>query len=1119
MADANNNVAVGNQTAIEWEILLVGVFAEDYLVAIGENKLNEVKEECGASVTTWTKCDTETSKCDTGTSNKDKIEMPTRWVNSEEGAKVLPFFICEKIDDFRNNGLKCPYEFVIERKDLFDGAGYAATELLKQRIAILKAQNGNGINIETFKDWMSGVMRKYLFLDDTAHGISGYIDPKDPNWDWSEWFKKEPEHTWWKARFSDGSADSHDPLGHLKPLMKMLWPEYFTDRELALAKWFDTCDNVAERDDNLNKIYNVNILRNDVAPSRRLPLSRGDRARFVTPTGKIQVLLIDDDAEKSVLLDDNTYDEYKKRIGQANSYVKETSTARQRELKRILARVDLESITGDEKNAKKAWREKDYEDAWRRFDQIFSVQPFELKPDDFPDFEKRLNEILKENLSYDFALVDLCFGEDPGRDPLGYHVIKKLSKLFPHMPIVVYSRYKDMGHIMRAFQCGAMWFLQKGDEQKLARHLMDVVKKGSWKREWRAMQEYRPVEFVYNGKEPSFDDKFRHTEEWQYLTAKSLEFFPGKFIEVKKMGGGISTASTFSVQKGLVLDGTPLQSPMIIKIDTAPNTRMEYERYFRYIRPYMANEAGRIEKPCIMIERNCSAIVYTFAGRQDEAHTLDSMKNMLKEDIVFKASCDYEKYRRAFDMIFDEILPKIHRVTPNREFGDGEENRHQDVFSKPAALDAKTSPGASFPNLQFGEVAKNDFYQTYLVRFPHFGKRDLSKAKFVGPPTFTIETKDQNSKRLKVALTNAHPYEFHDISANNKGGFDLEVYDYEHDRMPYFLTGDLATHVAKFRQQLHPGATLWVEDLANSGNNDGNNNEGKSKLPIIDETSYALFEEKLFGSNVDVCRSWTDCVFKYLKRDYGILFASCGETYFKLVEDVLRFCRALFGNASDSELKCYLHEQESLFEVAAAKEFFAHIKERFVCPVAICHGDLNYGNIMLESRKHAPKEDKPDVDHTVTDAWLIDFARTRRDLIAHDFNVIFTDTLGLMFDNRLFADKELGYDEKISRIMPRFVNDVMFAENSNPPDYLDGDGRFEFIYKILRRIRKAALASGMSEEMYALTTALECLMALKLHLKGKEKNIRASAALFAVAKICFEHICKTVELDLLKMEK
>ena len=63
------------------------------------------------------------------------------------------------------------------------------------------------------------------------------------------------------------------------------------------------------------------------------------------------------------------------------------------------------------------------------------------------------------------------------------------------------------------------------------------------------------------------------------------------------------------------------------------------------------------------------------------------------------------------------------------------------------------------------------------------------------------------------------------------------------------------------------------------------------------------------------------------------------------------------------------------------------------------------------------------------------------------------------------------------------------------------------------------MGAGISEEMYTLTTVLECLMALKLHLKKGMKNIRASAALFAVAKICFEHLCEDVELDLLSMGK
>lgn len=1092
-----------------WTILLIGAFAEDYIVDIACEAIKSSAQKCVKNskydvlyqVLYQKKKDEKLNNL-SGDATNSENEQGIETFPWGKGYKVFPLFVCEKIDDLRANGLKCPYEFVIERKDLFDGEKFKAVDLLGQRIVILVAQNKGGIDIETFRDWMAGVMRKYLFLDDTAHGISGFIDPKDPNWSWENWFKREKECKWWRARFSNGMADEHDPLGRLKSLMNEFWPKYFGVGGLSLANIPAGIDDSTKK--LLNKIYNIGVRREDVPIDERLPLSHGDRARFVTPTGKIHVLLIDDDAGNSVLLDECTYNECKKKRGNEEPEVIKTTSSRDKELESMLRRVDSENIADDEKNQKKRWKENDYKDAWEQFDKIFSVQPFELKPEDFPNLENNLRQILNSHLSYDFALVDLCFGEDPGQDPLGYHVIKKIAKLFPHMPIVVYSRYKDMGHISRAFQCGAKWFLEKGEEQKLARHLMDLVKRGSWKREWRAMQEYNPVEFIYTGKDAAFDDKFRHTEEWQYLTAKSLEFFPGKFIEVKKMGGGISTASTFSVQRGLKLDGNPLQSPMIIKIDTAPNTRMEYERYFRYIRPYMANEAGRVEKPSIIIDRDCSAIVYTFAGRQDQSHALDSMKNMLKEDIVFKASCDYEKYRKAFDMIFDEILPKIHRVTPNREFGDGEKNRHQEVFSKPAALDAGEAPGAAFPNLQFGEVEEKDFFQTYLMRFPHFGKRVLpiDAFKYDQPTLEQIKANalvwDGDNERT------LHPYEFHSVWVNGDGSMDLEVYDCLDDNRPYLLTGQIATHVAKFRRHMYPGSVLWV-------------------CGAKDVTGPDVQRECMFADRVSKNDQWIKYILGYSGKRYNKKQDACkcsGTEYFEFVDDVLSFCRALYGTLPNNEVReHFCGQMNGLFGESEAKNFFEHIRDRFKCPIAICHGDLNFGNVMLESRKHPPKDEKPDVSQTVTDAWLIDFARTRRDMIAHDFNVMFTDAFALMFDERLFKDEMQDYDEKLRNILPRFIHDAMFAKNPNPPDYLEGDARFVFVYKILRRIRKAALEAGMSEEMYTLTTVLECLLSLKLHLNWGKGNIRASAALFAVAKICFEKLCEEVQLDLLSMDK
>lgn len=1082
--EVNKNVA----------ILLIGVFADDYLTDIAAKRIKDTGYKTIHKLT-------RSNLANVLTDGVGLIAtIFQKWKGNSGQVNILPLFVREERGDGKDCGLKCPYEFIIERKDLLDSGKYNAVKALGERIGIVlellkrasSADEDVGVKFNDFKDWMAGVMRRYLFLDDTAHGSSGYIDPEDKNWNWDKddykyrWVEEDVEDKktdhgyanhgqWLKDRFSsDAKANKNDPSGWQKPLMRKLWEEYFGDKELSLEVLSANTKTTASKIIRMEKVYKPDSL----------PLSHGDRTRFVTPTGKLNVLLIDDNADKA---------DIRKAITTPNPLT---------DWPKGLAPYDAK-----------------HKVQWDLFRRVFRIHPLQIDKSNFADTENLLRDLLRLHLSFDFALVDLCLGEESGQDLLGYHVIKKVAKLFPHMPIIVYSRFHDMGHIMRAFQCGAMWFLQKGEEQKLARHLMDVVKKGIWKREWRAMQDYSPVEFIYNGKDLAFDDKFRHTEEWQYLTAKSLEFFPGKFIEVKKMGGGISTASTFSVQKGLKLDGNPLQSPMIIKIDTAPNTLMEFQRYFRYVRPYMANEAGRIEKPCIIIGRNCSAIVYTFAGRQDKAHALDSMKNMLKEDIVFKASCDYEKYRKAFDMIFDEILPKIHRVTPNREFGDGEENRHQEVFSKPEALDAKDSKGASFPNLQFGEVAKEDFYQTYLIRYPHFGKKDLTNAQFVNQPTFKIE---EDGIKLECSNLDAHPYEFHDIWKNDDGSIDLEVYDCKDDRKPYLLTGPIATHVAKFRQQMYPGSILWVS--------------GEVKVECAEQGELRMC---MFVERVEEDENWVKYANECSAEDASKSECS-GMKYFGLVDKVLLFCKALYGTIADNELEGFLwsdknsestnetgelnngqpdKKSEPLFNIDEAKKFFEHIRDRFKCPIAICHGDLNYGNIMLESRKHPPKDEKPDVSQTITDAWLIDFARTRRDMIAHDFNVMFTDTFALLFDERLFKDAELNYDVRLTEILPRFIRDVMFAKNPNPPDYLNGDARFEFIYKILRRIRKAALDSGISEEMYTLTTVLECLMALKLHLKNGMKNIRASAALFAVAKICFEKLCDDVELDLLSMDK
>ena len=173
------------------------------------------------------------------------------------------------------------------------------------------------------------------------------------------------------------------------------------------------------------------------------------------------------------------------------------------------------------------------------------------------------------------------------------------------------------------------------------------------------------------------------------------------------------------------------------------------------------------------------------------------------------------------------------------------------------------------------------------------------------------------------------------------------------------------------------------------------------------------------------------------------------------------------------------------------------------CPVGIIHGDLNLNNIMLESRLHAPKMDDPDTTSMVSDVWFIDFARTRRDLIAHDFNVFFTSTLSSLFGKALLKDK--AYSEQLQRNFRVLVEGAVSSKAESlkgVPDSFKDDARFAFVYKVLRRGRAAALKAGVSQNMYLLTTALACLYTLKIFLN--QGRIEMAAGFFAAAKICYD---------------
>ena len=131
--------------------------------------------------------------------------------------------------------------------------------------------------------------------------------------------------------------------------------------------------------------------------------------------------------------------------------------------------------------------------------------------------------------------------------------------------------------------------------------------------------------------------------------------------------------------------------------------------------------------------------------------------------------------------------------------------------------------------------------------------------------------------------------------------------------------------------------------------------------------------------------------------------------------------------------------------------------KRFQSPAGIIHGDLNFANVMVETRKATGHMGN------VSDVWLIDFARTRRDVIVHDFAVMFAATVGLL-------------DIDLSSAVVRAV----FAKGDRLPPTQMTDRRIAFIYAILRRIRRAALAAGVSQDMFALGVALSLMMTFRM---------------------------------------
>lgn len=949
-------------------------------------------------------------------------------------ATAYPLFIGTKrwIEEL---GATAPEEFVFLIKgDVIpvDQLKELSDEILARTIVWGKDDElRNGIDIDTLRQWCAGAYRVFCRLDKDVHASGKSIDLDAARDNPDAFWKKESASLYLRSHGVDATGSETDSLNWQRGLWEILFPKNMAAFRVATegepGKFYDRF---------IQKVIAV-------------PL--GVEIAFKSPTRRVKVLLIDDAIEQTQA------DAGKVRNCEAN-------------LKDVL---NLSELVND--NDKKL------------LGAALELTPLQVaigaineqsSRDDFNEAVKNITKTIAKD-SFDAILLDLHLGK--GEDPAGYQLIRILKIFLPTIPIIIYSRYDDMGHIERAFRMGATWYIKKDEVYKLPRHFISLLTLKEWQKEWRSINSLglfagagdfniEPCsadDLDKKKKHEAFCKKFDDTTDEgarrKYLTYKVLEQYPGKRMFLHPMGGGFSAAATFRVVKKDATSDEVLQSPVIVKIDREFYTRTEFERYFRFIRPYIANETGRVENPAVTIDADNSAIVYTYAGKSGTTNELLTFRDMFSKDIMNLTSCRYEGYAKILDNLFTNILPRIHKVPVTNDL---------------------SLQYTSYPNHFLGEADANGsgFVGNYRVRMPlarHYNVTEFCHSTDYGDDIIPFEYKDKTSDNAIEAL-----------ECRDKGNG-------AYSKMTVILEGAIVEHIVRFRSNLLiPGKMLYVK---------------------VTNPDSKIMQEDL--------SEWLDKSLTY-NADYFDVFSKANAISNGGIRQDLspkqyftKLFKTFAGIQQTSRLDDFNTIVEVLYEIAMAIIDKNH--RRFSCREGIVHGDLNFANIML---------DRQSGNIGRFDVWLIDFARTRRDVIAHDFNVFFTATMAQLFKNELWYDTRqidpYAFAKKLLCVFHKFAVDVIFGDVSAvggladvPPDYVVNDKRLRMVYQILRRVRKAAIEAKVSnedgeqtddakarhEDVYAMTTALCCLYTFRIFLRH-EKNVQGAAALLAVAYLCLEKL-------------
>jgi len=859
-------------------------------------------------------------------------EEPTgsflRYVNEKWDAGILPLVVTADPDDLDRHGLSIPSEFVV---DLFE-----LSRIPGRCQQLLKAYP-QGLSRQCLRSMVAGALRRLLCRDDGNHG-EGEMDPFDlvtagspAKWTsrggepWIHRIDKKLEDTAaYEKLFKNELKRMRQVVGSLKKEIEFPSEDSPPSRE-QLAQWARDLDEAYPRRD-------------------------GTDLQITLPFAKATVLLIDDEAKVTA-----------EKLERARS--PQVWNPGEVPLGERYHMIGLE--------LRSAHLRKKSGSLGKAFDRI-------------------LRQRLAGPLAFlkpDLILLDLSLGEPPGMEPLGYQLLPLLRRYFPLIPIVVHTKYRDMGHIERAFQRGASWFLSKSESWKLPAHHAELVHQPNWTREWCTIKE-----------SARWDGDLDLDEVARYLITKSVENLPGSTIRVKALQGGIGGAKTLKIERKI--NGSfDNATPMVVKIDHRFPMLLERERYRRFIQPYVSNLAGRIDGPLQMGGDCLGAIAYTYAGTSQGRSSIPeivTLQDLLTRNLYFSHQeiFGYSYYAPLFDCLMERILAPLHRIQPDKE---------------PFECD--------FPNPVFGESPARrgerggSALESYLFRMPAEHEIEIEEELPPNP--------DQSQDALVYEIEKGNPSYLKAL---------MEGKDKLWRRVD--LKGSLGSFYTDFRH-LRPMQPLPVSKKA-------------VRRPVFEDRWRLLWETNHNG------------------RRWSLAESSSGE------DDVPDFSFPAAGMEAET-LPARIQNLIDWLTEAGGRPRRSLDQGR----IGIVHGDMNLGNVMVESEVGAPPCPSSDTP------WLIDFARTRRDRIVSDYTQFEVDLCLRLTRPEFFQGlaKPGGQDWSVA-------DGIILKFREVPRKQVKGlaeDARLKMVYDLMLRVKSAALKAGVDWNEYFYSRIFQCLISHKIN--------------------------------------